>query len=143
MKESLAKYKPAASLRTHLLVAAAIWSLVGVMLVVRGLLGFAAPERYLFGLAGVVVGTLKSLLVLDRAARRNIERILACQEKLCLGAVYSAKMWGLVLLMIVGGRLLRVYAPAALGWLVYLAIGWALLLSSRLIWRQWKTISDF
>ena len=143
MKGKLAKYKPAAALRTHLLVAASIWSLVGAMLVVRGFLGLAAPERYLFGLAGVVVGTLKSLVVLDRAARRNIERILACKEGLCLGAVYSARMWGLVLLMIVGGRLLRAYAPATLAWLVYLAIGWALLLSSRLIWRQWKTIFDF
>jgi hypothetical protein len=138
MKEKLKKYKPGASTRTHLLVAASIWTAVGLMLAVRGLLGFPEAQRFFFGLFGLAIGTLKSLLVLDQAARRNIERILACRDGLCLGGVYSAKMWGLVLLMIAGGRLLRAYAPAALAWLVYLAIGWALLLSSRLIWQRWR-----
>ncbi|MDA8163655.1 MAG: hypothetical protein M0017_01290 [Desulfobacteraceae bacterium] len=140
MRGKLTRYKPGATIRTHLLVAAAIWSLVGAMLMVRGLLGLAAPDRSLFGLAGVAAGTLKSRLVLDRTARRNIRRLLACENGMCLGAVYTARMWGLILLMIAGGRLLWAFGPARVAGLVYVAIGWALLLSSRLIWRQWKTI---
>lgn len=139
MKEKLKKYKPGASLRTHLLAAAGIWSAVGVMLMVRGLLGFSVRQHYLFALAGLAIGTIKSLLVLDRAARKNIKRLLTCREGMCLGAVYSAKMWGLIVVMIVGGRLLWAFGPAPVAGLVYLAIGWALLLSSRVIWQQWQT----
>lgn len=138
MKEKLKKYKPGASTRTHLLVAASVWTAVGVMLIVRGLLGFSAVQHYFFALSGLAIGTIKSLLVLDRSARKNIGRILACKEGMCLGAVYSAKMWGLILVMIVGGRLLWAFGPATIAGLVYLAIGWALLLSSRVIWQQWQ-----
>ena len=139
MKETLAKYKPGASAPTHMLLAASIWTAVGTSLLVRGAAGLTPPNRFFLLVFGMVVGTLKSLLVLDRAARKNIRRIQTCKEGSCIGGVYPPKMWGLIVMMIVAGRLLRAYAPATLVWLIYLAIGWALLLSSRLIWQRWRT----
>jgi hypothetical protein len=138
MRKLLAKYKPGASIRTHLLVAASIWTTVGMGLLLRGWIGFPEGKRIFFLLGGMVIGTVKSLLVLDGAARKNIQRILACQERYCIGGVYSVRMWGMVLLMIAGGRLLRVFVPDAFTWLLYLAIGWALVLSSRLVWQRWR-----
>jgi hypothetical protein len=141
MNNILAKYKPAASLRTHLLVAACIWTAMGAILVLRGWVGFPEEQRFLLFLVGMAIGTLKSLLVLDRSAARNVERIKQSREGRCIGGVYSIKMWGMVLLMVLGGRLLRVFTPDEVVWLLYLAIGWALVFSSRLIWLQWRTSS--
>jgi hypothetical protein len=134
----LAKYKPGASIRTHLLVAASIWTAAGLGLFLRGWLGFPEGNRFLFVLGGMAIGTIKALLVLDGAARKNIQRILACRDRHCIGGVYSFRMWGMVLLMIIGGRLLRVFAPESFTWVLYLAIGWALVLSSRLVWQRWR-----
>ena len=102
----------------------------------------AARGSLLAPLLAVVVGTVKSLLVLDRAARRNIDRVRSLPDRSCIGAVYSWRMWGLVLMMIVVGRLLRMspVAPVLVGSLL-LAVGWALLLSSRLIWVEWRRSS--
>jgi hypothetical protein len=140
MRKLLAKYKPGASIRTHLLVAASIWTTVGMALFLRGWMGFPEGKRFFFVLGGMAIGTIKSFLVLDRAARKNIQRILACHERYCIGGVYSVRMWGMVLLMIVGGRLVRSFTPDAFTWLLYLAIGWALVLSSRLVWQRWRAV---
>ncbi|MDH5299636.1 MAG: hypothetical protein OEV91_11520, partial [Desulfobulbaceae bacterium] len=83
--------------------------------------------------------SVKGLLVLDRAARRNIARVMALPDGTCLGAVYSLRMWGVVVLMIVLGRLLRMSpaSPVLVGFLL-MAVGWGLFFSSRLIWLQWR-----
>jgi hypothetical protein len=138
MKDLLVKYKPGASVRTHLLLAAFIWTAAGMSLLLRGAISPATGEGFLLLLAGMGAGTLKSLLVLDGAARKNIKRILACSERHCIGGVYSFRMWGLVLLMIVGGRLLRTIASDSFTGFLYLTVGWALILSSRLFWQKWR-----
>jgi len=134
----LARFKPSASIKAHLLAAALMWSFIGIYLMARGVL----LSRDVFGWLAVValaVGTGKALLVLDRTAGKNIARILAMQEGACLGGVYSWRMWGMVVCMMIGGRLLRNSSVPAL-WIasLYIAVGWALLLSSRLLWRQWR-----
>jgi len=133
--------KPAVSSKNMLLVAALFWSGVGLMLMGRGWC-LAARSSYLPPLLAVLVGTMKSFLILDRAARRNIDRVYLLPERSCIGAVYSWRMWGLVLLMIVLGRLLRMspVAPVLVGSLL-LAVGWGLFLSSRLIWLEWRRFS--
>jgi hypothetical protein len=87
-----------------------------------------------------LVGTLKALFILDRAALRNIRRITALQDGACLGGVYSWKMWLVIVGMMLAGRLLRLYGSAAsssyLG-LLYVAVGWGLLLASRKLWEQY------
>lgn len=90
-------------------------------------------------IAAFVVGTVKSYWMLDRAARKNIRRIIDRKDGACIGGVYSPKMWGMILLMVLLGRFLRTSALSGkfVGAL-YIAIGWGLLLSSRLIWQQWR-----
>jgi hypothetical protein len=133
----LARFKPAASVGAHLLIAAVIWSGVGCMLLLRAWKMLSGYSLLWLALA-LAVGTGKSFFVLDRAARKNISRILALNDGTCLGGVYSWKMWGVVALMIIAGMLLRASSlPLLLIGCLYAAIGWALLFSSRLVWLQW------
>jgi hypothetical protein len=134
----LARLKPGASSSTNLLVAALMWSFIGLYLMVRGyLLVEALPGVFL--VLAFVLGTLKSFLVIERAARKNIARIVARPDGMCIGGVYSWGMWGLVVCMMIGGRLLRNSSvPPLLVSVIYGAVGWALLFSSRLIWQEWK-----
>lgn len=129
--------KPGASVVAHLFVASLLWSLIGTYLAVRGILlcGVGSPWTLL---AAVAVGAVKSVLVLDRTARRNLDRIMARGGGRCLGGVYSWRMWGFIVLMMLLGRWLRHSGlDGALVGLVYLAVGTALFASSRLFWRQW------
>ncbi|HIJ79565.1 MAG: hypothetical protein OEY01_12305 [Desulfobulbaceae bacterium] len=133
-----ASLKPGASIRTHLFSAALMWSLIGIYLLVRGgiMLGV---DHALYSLLGIMIGTAKSFLVLDRAAGKNIGRILVFEDGACIGGVYSFKMWGMVVCMMIGGRLLRHSGvPVMLLGIFYIAVGWGLFFSSRLLWRQWQ-----
>ncbi len=104
---------------------------------VRGYLLYDLDAR-VFLVVALAVGTVKSFLLLDRSAKKNIRRILDYKDGKCLGGVYSVRMWGLVALMIVLGRVLRSSPlPGAVTGGLYVAVGWALFLSSRLIWQQW------
>lgn len=130
--------KPGASKKTHLLLAAFIWAAVGLMLLSRGC-GWLLEAKGLVWLApAIFAGTAKSFLLLDRVAGKNIDRIQRFNDNHCLGGVYSLQSWGLVLGMIVLGRLLRgAGLPLALIGSLYAAIGWALFFSSRRIWWAW------
>ena len=134
----LARLKPGASTNTNLLVAALMWSFIGFYLMVRGYL-LDQPLPGMFLLLALGLGTMKAFWLIERAARKNISRIVARPDGMCLGGVYSWGMWGMVVCMMVGGRLLRNSAvpPLVVG-VIYVAVGWALLLSSRLIWREWN-----
>lgn len=134
----LARLKPGASTSTNLLVAALMWSCIGLYLMVRGYLLAPTLSWIFLGLA-VGLGTLKAFLVIERAARKNIARIVARPDGMCLGGVYSWGMWGMVVCMMLGGRLLRNSSvPPLVVSVIYVAVGWALLLSSRLIWQEWN-----
>lgn len=139
MKEVFQKYKPGASIRTHLLITALVWSLVGLFLIARAedilLLG---GEWWIFPLAAII-GTAKSFLVLDRTAKKNIDRTLNLKEGTCIGGAYSWRTWGLVVFMILFGITLRLLAvPQPVIGFIYLTVGWALFWSSRLMWQQWQ-----
>lgn len=134
---SIDKFKPRASIKTHIFVAALLWSSVGMFLMIRGVSLHGITFTWLI-ITGFAVGTIKSFLVLDRAAKKNLHRILNLIDGACLGGVYSYKMWGLIALMILLGWLLRCSTvPSNLVGTFYMAIGWALFMSSRLIWQQW------
>jgi hypothetical protein len=90
-------------------------------------------------LAAFTAGTLKSLWILDRTARRAVFRIVSLRDGTCLGAIYSWKTWLLAVIMTTSGILLRtVYNPGAILGTIYLAVGWALLFSSRFGWLEWS-----
>ena len=139
MKEVFHKYKPGASIRTHLLIIALVWSIVGLFLIARAediLLLFG--QWWIFPLAALI-GTIKSFYVLDKMAKKNIDRTLSLKEGACIGGVYSWRTWGLVVFMILLGVALRLLAvpPSIIGF-IYLTVGWALFWSSRLMWQQWQ-----
>lgn len=134
----LARFKPGASVSANLLVAALMWSFIGLYLMVRGYLLLEAWVWLFVGL-GVVLGALKAFWFIERAARKNIARIVARPDGMCIGGVYSWRMWGLVVCMMLGGRLLRNSSvPPQLISVIYVAVGWALLWASRLIWQEWN-----
>ncbi|OGQ97852.1 MAG: hypothetical protein A2505_02760 [Deltaproteobacteria bacterium RIFOXYD12_FULL_55_16] len=134
----LARLKPGASTSTNLLAAALMWSFIGLYLMMRGyLLPTAFPGVFLALALGL--GALKAFLVIERAARKNMARIMARPDGGCLGGVYSWGMWALVVCMMLVGRLLRnSTVPSLVVGVIYVAVGWSLLWSSRLIWQEWK-----
>ena len=117
-----------------------MWFVVGSALIVFG-------SRWLWethlgiapwvAVASVAVGALKSHLVLDRVARKAVERIRARGDGRCIGGFLSPQSWALVLFMMAGGRLLRNSVAASIVGPIYIAVGTSLCLSSRLTWSAW------
>ena len=142
MTSWLETYKPSASSRVQLWLAAAMWSFVGMGLFSVGgywLLTPAEVKGWIIMLVAVVLGTGKSSLVLDRSADGIVDRIKLRGEGRCVGGFLSPRIWILVLGMMLLGRLLRTIGlPRPLLGLIYAAVGTGLLFSSRIIWRAWK-----
>lgn len=117
--------------------AAAIWSLVGLFLMTRGGLFLHAAGRLWLFLPAVLAGTGKSIFLLDKSASKNLVRLAGKDDGDCLGGVYSVKMWALVgMMMALGWLLRRSGLPAEFVGVFYVAIGWALFFSSRLLWQR-------
>jgi hypothetical protein len=139
VKQLLHRLKPGVSVSVHMLTAALIWNIVGFFLMINGWLFIESSGNPWLVVPGILIGTVKSLLVIDKTARRNISRVSGFTDRRCLGAVYSVKMWGFIGLMIVVGRFLRrSVLPVSVVGVIYLAVGWALFLSSRLMWKAWS-----
>ena len=142
LKDILIRYKPGVSIRTHLLLGALIWTVVGFFLLTNGFVLVSLGDHPTYGLIGMVIGTAKTFFILDRVARKNTTRIKEFEDKVCFGSVYSLKTWFLVAAMIVLGRFLRTTVlPGEIVGLIYTAVGWALMLSSRLMWIEWNRTS--
>lgn len=119
--------------------AALLWTVIGTLLVAKGLAWIEPGENVWFVPTALALGTLKSVFILDRSAKRGVERIVRMRDGTCLGAVYSWKTWILVLLMITTGIMLRTFFnPGKYIGTIYVAIGWALLMSSRYAWLEWS-----
>jgi len=139
----LDQLKPASSIRSRLLVAALIWTLVGAALLAAGLRWTLAGE----GLRGWValvpavgLGWLKSRYLLSRRADANAQRIVDSGESRCLGGVFAWSAWGLVAAMIALGAAMRLSSLPRL-WLgvLYVTVGSALLIASTVSWRRWRS----
>ena len=94
----------------QLLLAWLMWVMVGSALVGFGTwwLWESAPNAAPWVAAGsLFAGAVKSRLVLDSAARRVVGRIRARGDGRCVGGFLSLRTWGLVVLMMAAGRLLR------------------------------------
>jgi xanthine/uracil permease len=134
-------YKPAASRRTHLLLASLLWSGVGTLLLFFGVWWmFRGHNRSApwLTVAALGVGVVKARFVLARAAGRIINRILTRDDGRCVGGFLSIRTWLLVVVMASAGRWLRSGPiPHVVVGFVYAAVGTALLLASRPIWRAW------
>lgn len=88
--------------------------------------------------AAIVLGIIKGMVVLRRSAEKNIARIIDKTDGICLGAVFSFQTWGLILLMIITGKLLRAGGFPQLYGFIVSGVGLGLLLASRIIWQEWK-----
>lgn len=138
-KKTLLRYKPGVSARIHLFLAALIWSVVGFFLLTNGFFLISVQGHLWYGVVGLVLGTAKTFFILDRVARKNVNRIKNFEDKVCIGSVYSWKTWFLVAAMIGLGRFLRTtLLPGEIVGLIYTAVGWALMLASRQMWLEWK-----
>lgn len=137
-KQGLSFLKPGVNRRVHLFAAPLLWTVVGASLLIRGWEWIGPGTNRWFVLLAVVLGTVKSLLILDKTARRVLARIISLRDGTCLGAVYSWKTWLLVVLMMGSGIVLRrFFTPGVMIGTLYAAVGWALLLSSRFGWLEW------
>jgi hypothetical protein len=142
LKEILHRYKPGVSIRTHLLLGGLIWTVVGFFLLINGFVLVSLENHFWYGLIGLLLGSAKTFLILDRVARKNIKRIKEFEDKACFGSVYSLKTWSMVAGMIILGRFLRTTVlPGEIIGLIYTAVGWALMISSRLMWIEWNRTS--
>jgi hypothetical protein len=142
MHDWMRSLKPAAPARVHVLLAALMWTVVGGTLFLFGvrwtLMGSWHHVHVLIAVA-IAVGLLKSRFLLDRAARRAVERIRQRGDGRCLGGFLSLRSWGFVVIMMICGRILRGgLLPRPLVGLLYAAVGTALLLSARSFWWAWK-----
>ncbi len=139
MVGKLSQLKPGASVLVHLFVAASIWAVVGISLMVKGTIWLVATEQMWLVMPAVLFGTVKSRYMLDRSARKSITRIIVTRDGRCVGGVYSYKAWLLVFLMMLTGFLMRRSSlPREFLGFFYFSIGWALLYSSRNAWIAWR-----
>ncbi len=140
MGQRLQQFKPAVTKKTLLFLSAALWSVIGLMLVSKGMFRLLPLPEYKLLIVGsaCLAAMIKSKFMLDRAATKGIKRILTFEDGTCLGAVYSIKTWLLVLCMIGMGVILRSSSlPMTLLSFIYLTIGLALMTSSRHGWKAW------
>lgn len=138
--------KQGLSRRTHLLIAACLWTLVGAGLLTMGLvfwfhfpyLGFLDRPHLLGGALALGVGLVKGKLILDRTAGRVIERVDTLAEPnpaKSIFQMFGAKTIALILAMMGIGIVLRVAGVSfEVRGLIYLAVGGALLWSCRRYW---------
>jgi hypothetical protein len=137
----LEEHAPKASRRTQLLLASLLWTAIGVLLPSLGVVWIL--QRYgavglLFAAPCVLVGVMKGRYILDGMSSRTIVRVQERDEPSFFAGFFSARSWLLVAAMMATGQILR-RTGLPHEWLgfVYVAIGSALLLSSRVLWRGW------
>lgn len=139
--DAIQRFKPGAKRSTHLWLSALLWTTVGSLLLVKGFYRFSQlPEHPLWIIgAGLSAGLIKSMLVLDKSAHKTISRIRELKQGSCIGAVYSPKTWLMVLCMMILGIFLRNSSlPVKLLCFIYITIGSALVISSRLGWQAYR-----
>jgi len=133
------RLKPNASRSVHLFVAALLWTAVGLMMMSRGIVWLNAIDKLWIALPALLIGFIKSLVMLDKSAKKSIDRIISTCDGRCLWGVYSVKTWLLILVMMITGFLIRNSSlPQEFLGLFYISIGWALFFSSRKAWIAWK-----
>ena len=132
---------PPASERTQLIAAALMWLIGASILLVRGVAYLSDRYWHAWALAaGLALGVLKARVLLDRVARKAVERIRRRGRAPLLG-FFSAKSWALVAIMMGGGILLRrlVVHPDVVGagvmGAIYIGVGTALALADRVFWK--------
>jgi hypothetical protein len=134
--------------RTLNILAASVWYIGGIILIIKGSsLLFAGYRIYsvplwtlMAGIAGLVIGSLKARFIFRRSCRKNLTRIAAIRQPR-LWQFYRPQFFLLLTLMIILGATLSRLAHGNYGMLIAVAIldysiGFALLGSSSVYWKQ-------
>lgn len=138
MVRTIRNFKPGVARKVHIFSAALLWTIIGGLLLYRGVSYLSQAGGLWLIIPGVAAGTLKSYFILDRSARSGLDRIRNFSDNTCIGAVYSWKTWLVVLAMMAFGILLRnLSLPHLIVGTLCVAIGWALMFSSRHAWKEW------
>lgn len=132
--------------RVQLVLAGGLWIVAALILGMRGA-GWLLPVEWMPALfaVGVVLGLVKSRLLLDRIARGVSRRIHDRGPTASIVGFLSVRSWVVVVVMMAGGHALRLTAAPrpALG-VLYVAIATALVVASRTYWRVlargWDTL---
>jgi hypothetical protein len=121
-----------------------MWTVVGSMLLGLGLLWIVRRYHtpgYAYAAPFLVLGVVKALFILDRVARRTILRIRTRGNDHCVGGFFSPASWGLIVGMMLLGQVLRASpVPRADVGFLYVTVGSALLISSRMLWGEWLNL---
>jgi hypothetical protein len=134
---------PAADRKVLVLVAGAVWSIVGIALVIAAV-GWTVPvlaDYHLLWLgAGVIGGYIIHRFGFSRLVTVNIQRIFSQspgKDKVCVFSFQNTKSYIMIIVMILMGYTLR-HLPIPRLYLspVYSAVGIALLLSSLMYYRR-------
>ena len=139
--DGIYRFTPRAGERVQLFSAAAMWAIGAAILLVRGI-GFLHDSWFLALLAlAVVLGTVKSHLLLDRVARKAVARIHG-RGRACYFGFFSWKSWLFVAVMMGGGIFLRRSGlPRDFLAVVYLGVGTALVIADRIFWQAFFAAS--
>lgn len=135
------RFTPRVGVRPQLYGAAAMWAIGASILIVRGV-GYLS-DRYWHAwalAAALAIGVIKSRYMLDRVARKAVDRIRA-RGRACFFGFFSLKAWAFVGLMMGAGMVLRrvVVQPDVIGagimGAIYIGVGVALALADRIFWQ--------
>lgn len=108
--KGIRKFKPAVTKRTLLFIAGCFWTFAGGMLIYRGLGGLIPLHHYLFPeiLIALAGGTCFYVFLFIKISKKHIKRISLIQvDNPCFFSFFNFKSYGLVIIMITTGIVLR------------------------------------
>lgn len=131
-----ARLNPRTGVRAQLLGAAAMWTVGATILLVRGAFYLRDEHWALWLIAvAVILGVVKSQMLLDRVARKAVARIRE-RGRACFFGFFSPKTWVFVALMMGGGMMLRrTGLNHGILAVIYVGVGTALVLADRIFWH--------
>jgi len=127
---------PAADRKVLVFIAGAVWSVVGIFLIVIGMAWLLSSDQYVLMMlaAGIIGGAIIYRFGFSKLAGVNLERIFEQapgKDRICIFAFQNIRSYIIVVVMMVLGYALR-HLPIPKIYLapVYLTIGLGLFLSS-------------
>ena len=142
MKKTLESYKP--SVRRHWLVFAAgvVWLAVGIGLIAVACFWFylsAWPLNLVLAALSLALGVIVYSFGFSRIVRKNLRRIGARPEVVCLFAFQGWRSYFLILAMMLMGYTVRhLPIPKYIDAVIYFTMGSALCCGSSLYFRQFS-----
>lgn len=135
-----------ASRRTRMFMAALVWTFVGVGLFVTGVHWVLLSPMWWdipAGALALTAGWAKGRFVISRSAERNALRIEGSEHRRFIGSAFSVGMWSMAVgMMILGAFLRRSHMSRFWLGLIYVAVGTALLIGSRVTWIHWRRLHE-